>query len=297
MSIRVLVCTDGSEPSRKTARLALALSVPLRFDLTLAYAVNLRRLEYKMIPDFQVEMIHQGALSAARDLLEREAGFLRAQGVEVTSRLIEGDPGQAICAVALAEGFSLVVMGRRGQGDLQDILFGSVSNHVVHHCAVPVLVSKLAGPEPSAAGAGRRVRALVAMDGSAAGERCLDYVASLRDAREGLDLTLIHVVNPERPGLEHLPDEARYAALQKMHAAGQEILEAAAGRLRAQGFRAATRIEEGSAGRTICRVYGEDGFDLVVLGRRGQGELREILFGSVCHFVLHHCSGHTLVVP
>ncbi len=297
MPIRVLLCTDGSEPSRKTGRVAARIAPPLDLELVLGHAVNLRRLDYKMIPDFQVDMIRQGARQAAQELLDREVGFFREQGIRVSPRLIEGDPGPAICAVAVAEGFSLVILGRRGQGDLQDVLFGSVSNHVVHHCTVPVLVAKLGGPELGPGRAEQPVRALVAVDGSAASERCLDYVASLRESRAGLDVTLIHVVNPERPGLEHLPDDARYEALQKMHDEGRVLLEAGAERLRGLGFRVATRTEEGSAGKTICRIYGEDGFDLVILGRRGQSELREILFGSVCHFVLHHCPGHTLLVP
>jgi len=105
------------------------------------------------------------------------------------------------------------------------------------------------------------------------------------------------VVNPDRPGLEHLPPQDRYDALQTMHTEGASLLGAAAQRLAGLGFTVATRVEEGSAGRTLCRVCREDAFDMVILGRRGVGELADLLFGSVCHHVLHHCPGHTLVIP
>jgi len=297
MALRALLCTDGSEPSRMTARAAARLAAPLGLEFTLAYALNLRKLEYKMIPDFQVEMIRQGAKRAAEDLLKKEADFLRSQGAEVEPKLLVGDPGPAVCELAKKEGARLVILGRRGHGDLQDILFGSVSNHVVHHSPVPVLVVQREGPLPGDEGGARPVRVLMGVDGSRTAERCLDFVASLAEAAPGLEITLIHVVNPDRPGLEHLSAEARYDALQTMHSQGNELLAAAAERLTRLGFSVATRVEEGATGRTLCRVYREDGFDVVVLGRRGVGELADVLFGSVCHFVLHHCPGHTLVVP
>lgn len=295
MSLRALVCTDGSESSRKTEAVALRLAEALRFELSLAHALNLQRLDYKMIPDFQVEMIRQGAKRSAEDLLKREAAFLREQGAAVEPRLLVGVPGPAICDFAERERLAMVILGRRGHGDLQDILFGSVSNHVVHHCAVPVLVVKKDGPplEPRTG----PVRVLVGADGSEASQRCLDYLASLAEARDGLELTLLNVVNPDRAGLEHLPADARYEALRTMHRDAEGVLGSAAEHLGALGLRVTTRVEEGSAGKTICRVYGEDAFDLVVLGRREAGELRDVLFGSVCHFVLHHCPGHALVVP
>jgi len=295
MPLRALVCTDGSESSRKTEIVALRLAQSLGFELVLTHALNLQRLDYKMIPDFQVEMIRQGAKRSAEDLLKRDAAFLRDQGAQVEPRLLVGVPGPAVCDFAERERLTMVILGRRGHGDLQDILFGSVSNHVAHHCRVPVLVVKKDGPhrEP---GSGP-LRVLVGVDGSGAGQRCLDHLASLAEARDGLDVTLLNVVNPDRAGLEHLPAEARYEALRTMHGEAEGLLQPAADRLAELGFRVAARVEEGSAGVTICRVYGEDAFDLVVLGRRGLGELRDLLFGSVSHFVLHHCAGHALIVP
>ncbi|MBE0618871.1 MAG: universal stress protein [Proteobacteria bacterium] len=295
MPLRTLVCTDGSDSSRKTEGLALRLRAPLRLELLLAHVLNLQRLDYKMIPDFQVEMIRQGAKRSAEDLVKRETAFLREQGGEVEPRLLVGVPGPAICDLAQRERLDLVILGRRGHGDLQDILFGSVSNHVVHHCAVPVLVVKKDGPEVEP-GKGP-VRLLVGVDDSDASRRCLDYIATLEEARDGIEITLLNVVNPDRAGLEHLPADTRYEALRAMHEEAERLLAPAANRLAQRGFRVLARVEEGSAGRTICRVYSEDAFDVVVLGRRGGGELRDVLFGNVCHFVLHHCPGHALVIP
>lgn len=38
------------------------------------------------------------------------------------------------------EGFDLVILGRRGMGEIRDALFGAVFNHVLHHVRCPVLL-------------------------------------------------------------------------------------------------------------------------------------------------------------
>ncbi|GAB4261412.1 MAG: universal stress protein [Deferrisomatales bacterium] len=297
MPIPVLVSTDGSEPSRITETFAARLAQVLPLELTLAHVIDLHSLEYKMIPDFQVEMIRDAARKTAEALLEKEASFFRELGVAVRPRLLVGDPGPTLCEFAQREGMAAVITGRRGQGDLQDLLFGSVSNYVVHHCPVPVLIVKKAGRLPEPAEWSRPVRALVAVDGSEASRRCLEFLAARTEAAAGLQLVLLHVVNPKASGLEHLPDEARYEALSALHGEAQALLDGEAEGLRAAGFAVETRVEEGTAGRTICRIHEEDAFDLVIMGRRGLGEVSDILFGSVCHYVVHHCPGHVLVVP
>jgi nucleotide-binding universal stress UspA family protein len=60
--------------------------------------------------------------------------------VEVDERLVEGDAGEVL--VAEASGADLIVVGSRGRGGFASALLGSVSSHVVHHAACPVVVVK-----------------------------------------------------------------------------------------------------------------------------------------------------------
>ncbi|XP_064649047.1 universal stress protein Slr1101-like isoform X3 [Lineus longissimus] len=50
-------------------------------------------------------------------------------------------PGEAIVATANEVGASLIVVGSRGQGAVRRTILGSVSDYVLHHAKVPVLVS------------------------------------------------------------------------------------------------------------------------------------------------------------
>lgn len=51
-----------------------------------------------------------------------------------------GDPGQKICQAAQQEGIDLIIVGRHGRSGLSELIFGSVSNYVVHHAPCSVLV-------------------------------------------------------------------------------------------------------------------------------------------------------------
>ena len=49
-------------------------------------------------------------------------------------------------------------------------------------------------------------------------------------------------------------------------------------------------------GNEICKIAREENCDLIVMGSRGLGELKELMLGSVTHRVLAHCGVPVLVV-
>ena len=53
-----------------------------------------------------------------------------------------GKPGEMICQVAKEEHANLVVIGTRGLGKVRRTFLGSVSDYVVAHAHVPVLVCR-----------------------------------------------------------------------------------------------------------------------------------------------------------
>jgi len=66
---------------------------------------------------------------------------VKSRGVsEVTIDLTVGDPAQEIIDRATKGNFSLIVMGSQGKGSVQEVFIGSVSNKVVRHTCVPVLL-------------------------------------------------------------------------------------------------------------------------------------------------------------
>ncbi len=60
--------------------------------------------------------------------------------VKLSTRVVSGDPASEILEIAGEEGCDLIVMSTHGMGTITRFLLGSVTNKVVHHSKVPVLV-------------------------------------------------------------------------------------------------------------------------------------------------------------
>ena len=55
---------------------------------------------------------------------------------------LSGEAGQAIVRAAETEGATCIVTGTRGLGKVRRTLLGSVSDYILHHAHVPVLVCR-----------------------------------------------------------------------------------------------------------------------------------------------------------
>ncbi|XP_048738328.1 universal stress protein in QAH/OAS sulfhydrylase 3'region-like [Ostrea edulis] len=55
---------------------------------------------------------------------------------------VNGEPGHAIVKIATDEKASMIVTGTRGLGNIRRKLLGSVSEYVLHHSPVPVMVCR-----------------------------------------------------------------------------------------------------------------------------------------------------------
>ncbi len=140
MDTRILIPVNDSPTSQKTIDDVIAYKAKFPPKLTLLHVVN-DQLAYRMIPDFQVEMVRENAEKAARQRLELQAEKLREAGFEVELRLEFGAPRRVIPQIANEEDFQLLVIGRKtGSGEIRDVLFGSVANYVLHNVKCPVLL-------------------------------------------------------------------------------------------------------------------------------------------------------------
>jgi nucleotide-binding universal stress UspA family protein len=141
MAPKILVPVDGSTTSTRTLERIVTLRERFPQELTLLHVVDVDRLAYRMIPDFQVEMIRDNARKAGAELLAGRARVLEEAGFTVVRRLEVGAPRELIVRVVNEEGFQLVVIGRReSTGEIRDVLFGSVANFVLHKAKCPVLL-------------------------------------------------------------------------------------------------------------------------------------------------------------
>lgn len=140
MDRKILVPVDGSPAAERMLAAIVARRAQFQAPLTVVHVVNVDKLAYRMIPDFQLEMIRESARKAGETLLQERLAQLAAAGVSCAARLEFGSPRETICRIANDEQFDLVILGRRGMGEIRDALFGAVSNYVLHHVRCPVLL-------------------------------------------------------------------------------------------------------------------------------------------------------------
>ncbi|KAK3101676.1 hypothetical protein FSP39_005386 [Pinctada imbricata] len=77
-----------------------------------------------------------------KELLEQLGQKLKDHGIGGKVKSVGGNPGEVICSVAKEENASVIVTGTRGMGKIRRTLLGSVSDYIIHHAHVPVLVAK-----------------------------------------------------------------------------------------------------------------------------------------------------------
>ena len=74
-----------------------------------------------------------------------------SDSVEIERRVVEGPPASVL--VDESRDADLLVVGSRGHGGFAELLLGSVSQHVSHHAACPVVIVR---PKAQGRGPGRR---------------------------------------------------------------------------------------------------------------------------------------------
>jgi nucleotide-binding universal stress UspA family protein len=134
---KILVPIDDSDHARNAFRYVLGL-----VDLRPAHVALLHC--YGRIPmliggearkELQREYLQQ-----TEKLLAPYAKKLRASGCEPALIIKEGKPGEVIANESAAGGYDLIVMGFRGESELEGLIMGSTAHSVLAAASCPVLL-------------------------------------------------------------------------------------------------------------------------------------------------------------
>jgi nucleotide-binding universal stress UspA family protein len=133
LAVHVVPDKPLSEAERQMAPVEFQGEVARDFDLTrFADARGDIRLMSQRLTEQAAETARRFRVALGERLMEQAKGQARQQAVpSVHTVLREGDPAAAILNVAREEKADIIVMGRRGLGDLAGLLLG-VSHKVTH---------------------------------------------------------------------------------------------------------------------------------------------------------------------
>jgi nucleotide-binding universal stress UspA family protein len=261
---------------------AVAASLAERLDLPL-------RLVHSVHPDgFLAGEERVNALRRGDALLDD-----LARGDTSVDRVVElGDPLELLLAT-ITEGAALAVVGSRGRGPARAALLGSVSSALVHASPRPVIVV----PPGAAVAIGSNPTIVCGVDGSACSDAALEQAGELASALGGR-LTAVHVrpaalaphASSLMPGTQPFSapiDDARTAVITVQRPLSHLDVDVPIG----------MRIETGSVAPQLAMVAAGEPTAILVVGTRGQGLVRSVLFGSVSSTLAASAPVPVMVVP
>jgi nucleotide-binding universal stress UspA family protein len=303
---KVLLALDGSERSfevvKYVGRVALFREADIRlfsvYDGLPAYYYDIDSRDpafasaFREFHAWEVEQkrrLKEGMFRAKNHLLE--AGFSEDR---ITTAIQKRKVGIARDILKeAADGYSAVLIGRKGESKLKGVLFGGVASKLIDRITdVPLCV---VGREIPMAG-----KILLALDASGNAMRAVGFMAE-HLAGQGIDIELFHVI---RGNPEEIPAELREAILpnelrDRIEREMVKVFEHARRKLLEAGFSDAqirTRIVTGRRSRAnnIIREAEEGEFGTIVMGRRGSSRISDFFMGRVTDKVLQLARFHAV---
>ena len=144
--MHALIATDGSEISVDAARKGVALLNPTKVtlltvaDTSIAEDSGAGGFEGNLLSPEEADRARLAILAEGKDELGETIDAIGLDPSIVDRKLVEGASGQMIIHVAGEVGADVIVVGSHGRGWFKRMVIGSISEYVVHHSDVPVLV-------------------------------------------------------------------------------------------------------------------------------------------------------------
>lgn len=136
---RVLVPTDGSDPSLAAARRAFDLAERYGATVHALYVVDTDTSWLTVSKSEVRDSLRAVGEDAGREALAAVEALADGFDVDLVTSLEEGTPDETILDYVEREDLDLVVLGAHGQGGVRRRLLGSVTERVVRGATVPVM--------------------------------------------------------------------------------------------------------------------------------------------------------------
>jgi nucleotide-binding universal stress UspA family protein len=137
---KILFPTDFSDVSQKALKYIKQLKGAGAQEVIVLHVIDEKELlVLSRVPDQYLQVTAQMEKEIAKDMAAVEAD-MTAEGFRVKLMLKKGRPFEEIMKAAAEEKVSIIVVGSHGRSNIGEMLMGSVSENVIRHAKVPLLV-------------------------------------------------------------------------------------------------------------------------------------------------------------
>lgn len=146
---KILVPLDGSDLAKKILPQVVSLAKGMKAQVVLLTVGDVSRLEeiVDAAPSVSTAQIAKSFKMTAEKNLVKAAAILKKKGLKVTTVYREGSPAQEIIKYASKAKCNLIAMATHGSGEVAWVL-GSVTEKVISHATVPVLITRVIKSRP-----------------------------------------------------------------------------------------------------------------------------------------------------
>jgi nucleotide-binding universal stress UspA family protein len=146
---KIVVPLDGTDAAARALPYAVELARRFGATLVLVDVVPTRDATLALAADIASGAMTDPTLiaaevsareTAARGYITAVAEDLAGKGLQVSTVIGQGEEGPGVVDVARRAGADLIVLAAHGHGPLGRLVFGNVTESVLHHSPVPVLV-------------------------------------------------------------------------------------------------------------------------------------------------------------
>lgn len=276
---KILVAYDGSSSAKTALSLASQLAREDKSWIKVLAVVPTYQGDLELIG---VSGIKKAIFGPGQELLAEAKRIADNEEVHILTDLEQGEPYEQIVHVAAEENCDLIIMGRRGKGQLERGLMGSVTARVIGHTGKDVLVI----PEN---GNLSWENILLATDGSTCCDNALARALEIAQEQK-TKLAAVSVV--------YTNDES-YAlgpkAVKELYQEADKVL----GKVKKWGGDLGVRTElfvrDGEPHQAITALAAEISATLIVMGSHGRKGLTRLLMGSVTERVIGYADCPVLV--
>ena len=277
-SLPIIVAFDGSDDSIRAVHWAVDLAErngrELQADIV---ALDPDQVAPQM-KEYEAEFATSAA-AMARDIVKH------SRLVDPTVNILHGWVLETLHR--RAKDASLMVVGSRGHGILENHWLGSVSHHLAGHAPCDVAVVR-----PAHNSGSRQI--IVGIDGSPASARALEFACEHAQAT-GMHVLAVHAYQSamlNTTGLAVLPEDIDTTHIEAAERAAEQYAAAAVQKYPDVELRSTAVI--GRPARVLSRL--SDDAALVVVGSRGHNTFTELLLGSVAQETLRRAECPVVVV-
>lgn len=137
---QVIIATDGSETANEAADFGIEMIGCSGAKVYAVYVID--TTPYRSVPLDKIwsDKVLEEFEKEGREATSYIEKIGKAAGVEVESRVLKGHPAEKIVTFAEDNNIDMIIMGSLGKSGYERVLLGSVSEKVIRHAKIPVLI-------------------------------------------------------------------------------------------------------------------------------------------------------------